>query len=218
MKYGTLLFDLDGTLTDPGEGITNSIAYALERFGTVTSDRTSLYKYIGPPLIDSFERFNGFSHADAVLALGFYREYFTDRGMFENRVYDGIPEVLGKLCKHGFRLFVATSKPEPYSVKILEHFGLAQYFEQVVGSTLNETRTRKDEVIEYAAAKYGIKSESALMTGDREHDILGAKKNGIDSAGVLCGYGSREELENAGADYIFDDVCMLGEFLMGRGN
>lgn len=210
MKYETILFDLDGTLTDPGDGITNSVAYALLKFGIDVTERKSLNRFIGPPLIDSFSEFYGFSIDDARLAVKYYREYFTAHGMFENIVYPLVPEMLEALKKAGKRLIVATSKPEPFSEEILKHFGLYGFFEKVAGSTLDETRTEKADVISYALDCCGIKPDRrAVMVGDRKHDVLGAKKNGLSCIGVLFGYGSREELTDAGACFLAEDVLSL---------
>lgn len=201
--YKYLLFDLDGTLTDPGLGITNSVMYALRKFDIYVDDRTSLYRFIGPPLMDSFEEYYGFSREQCVLAVKYYREYFTERGMFENTVYDGIPELLTRLKEKGRTLAVATSKPEPFAVKILQHFGLYDCFELVAGATLDETRNKKADVISYALERFGVSDRAAaIMIGDREHDIIGAKENGLDSMGVLFGYGSCDELKRAGATFI----------------
>ena len=208
-----VLFDLDGTLTDPGEGITNSVIFSLEKFGISVSDRSELYKFIGPPLLYSYREYYGFSESDAKLALKYYREYFSEKGIFENQMYDGITDMLGKLRENGIRLTVATSKPEPFAVKIIEHFGLSKYFSLVAGATMDETRSEKYEVIEYALKKLRLKDKThCIMAGDRKHDIVGAKKNGLKSVGVLYGYGSRKELENAGADMLAEtpfDICGL---------
>lgn len=201
LKY--ILFDLDGTLTDPGIGITNSVMYALKKFNIEVADRTQLYKFIGPPLLYSFQTYYGFSETDSALAVQYYREYFKDRGLYENEVYDGIPELLGKLKERGYKLVLATSKPEVYAVEILKHFGLYDYFDFAAGATMDSTRSKKADVIAYALDSCGIKDLStAIMIGDREHDILGAKQTGLASIGVLYGYGNREEFEAAGATYI----------------
>lgn len=209
-SYQYLFFDLDGTLTDPGEGITNSVAYALDKFGITVTDRASLYPFIGPPLVDSFMKFYGFSHEDAERAVVCYREYFRDRGIFENRLYKGIPEVLKALRDAGKTLVIATSKPEPFAKRIVEHFGLSPYFTLVAGASFDETRSEKWDVIEYAMDSLKLTDRSEIvMIGDRKHDIIGAKKTGLDSVGVLWGYGDREELTVAGADVIFDTVGQL---------
>ncbi len=214
-KYDVILFDLDGTLTDPCEGITNSVAYALRKFDIQISDKKELYKFIGPPLIDSFMEFYGFSEEKARLAVTFYREYFTTKGMLENAVYEGIEDMLKALTAAGKRLCVATSKPEPFAVKILEHFGIAHYFEYIAGATLDETRTKKHEVIEYALETMKIADRSGvLMVGDRKFDILGAHACSLDALGVLFGYGNREELAGAGADYIAETVGDIGKIIL----
>ena len=209
-SYQFLLFDLDGTLTDPGEGITNSVVYALEKFDIHVTDKTTLYPFIGPPLIESFMKFYGFSYENALLAVEYYREYFRDRGIFENVPYEGIAELLKTLKNAGKTLIVATSKPEPFARRITEHFDLDQYFDYVAGAGFDETRAEKWDVIEYALSTMNITDRSqAVMIGDRKHDIIGAKKTGLDSIGVLWGYGNRDELTAAGADTIFEQVDNL---------
>ena len=213
-KYNFILFDLDGTLTDPGIGITNSVMHALKKYGIEVTDRTSLYCFIGPPLIDSFEKYYGFTHEEAVKSVDYYREYYKDKGIYENKVYDGIENLLESLYKKGKKIILATSKPELFAREILCHFGLDKYFLFAAGSTMDETRTNKAEVIEYALSECGITDKSAVvMVGDREHDIIGANKNGIDSIGVLFGYGNREELESAGATYIAETVNDIEKYI-----
>ncbi len=214
-NYNVVLFDLDGTLTDPGEGITNSVAYALEKYGITVEDKTQLYKFIGPPLHESFEKYYGFSKDESLKAVECYREYYRDKGIFENIVYDGVENLLKKLCDSGKKIVLATSKPEVFAKKILRHFGLSDYFFFEAGANLDGSRTNKADVIEYALENSGIVDKSAVvMIGDREHDIIGANKNGIDSIGVLFGYGSREELEKAGATYIAETVEEIAEFII----
>ncbi len=216
MNFQTILFDLDGTLTDPGIGITNSVMYALQKYGITVNDRSTLYKFIGPPLWESFERYYGFSEAEAKKAVGYYREHFSVTGLFENTVYDGIDAMLAALENAGKTLLVATSKPEVFAEQILEHFDLAKYFAFIGGSELDGARVNKDAVIRYVLEMNGVTDLStAVMVGDREHDILGAKKAGIASAGVLFGYGSRFELEAAGADFIAGTVGDLHKLLLG---
>ena len=195
-----VLFDLDGTLTDPGEGITNSVAYALRKWGIAVPERQALYCFIGPPLVDSFMKYYGFTLQDALQAVEDYREYFRDRGIYENRVYDGVPQLLEGLKAAGFQTVLATSKPEEFAKTVLEHFDLAQWFDVVAGASMDGTRSKKGDVIAYALSRSG--DGAAVMVGDREHDILGAKQNGLPSVGVLYGYGSREELEQAGATHL----------------
>jgi phosphoglycolate phosphatase len=220
-KKQVILFDLDGTLTDPGVGITNSVMYALERYGIYVNDRSELYKFIGPPLAQSFERFYGFSEAEAVAAVGAYREYFAEKGIFENEVFEGIEDLLKMLKAQGKKIGLATSKPEIYARQILEHFGLYTYMDFVSGSLLNGERTDKGEVIGWAlellkAQQGEVDREDIVMIGDREHDILGAKKNRISSIGVTFGYGSREELTDAGADVVVSDMEALAKLLAGE--
>ena len=211
--YDTILFDLDGTLTDPGEGITNSVAYALKKYDIEVSDRSELYKFIGPPLKDSFMKYYGFSEDKAEEAITYYREYFRDRGIFENRVYEGVTDILETLYSKGKRIVLATSKPEEFAVRILEHFELKKYFTVVAGASMDSSRSKKGDVIAYAVSLCGdFEKEKAIMIGDREHDIIGAKENNLKSIGVLYGYGDENELRTAGADYIVsttEDVLRL---------
>ncbi len=213
--YELILFDLDGTLTEPGIGITNSVAYALQKLGIPVPERRELYKFIGPPLMDSLMKYYGLSEAGARQAISYYREYYAETGMMENRVYAGIEELLKALSQAGKRLCVATSKPEGFARTILEHFKLASYFEYIAGAELDGTRTKKDEVIAYALEQCALPmGGNALMVGDREYDILGAAKCGLDCVGVLFGYGRAEELQRAGAAYIVKTVEELAELLL----
>ncbi|AGC68883.1 5'-nucleotidase [Thermoclostridium stercorarium subsp. stercorarium DSM 8532] len=217
-KYTNILFDLDGTLTDPKVGITKSVAYALKSFGIEVKDLDSLCKFIGPPLRVSFRDYYGFSEEECNRAVEKYREYFSETGMFENRVYPGIEELLKSLKKNGRKLFVATSKPTVFAVKILEHFDLLRYFDDVSGSELDGSRDRKGDVIRFALQKNGLTGlTNVVMVGDREHDVVGAKENNIDVIGVLYGYGDRAELEKAGADYIVENVENLHSLLCRSG-
>ena len=201
--YKYILFDLDGTLTDPGTGITNSVAYALKKFGIGNTDRTELYKFIGPPLKDSFAKYYGLSDSQCDMAVQEYRVYFKAGGMFENKVYDGIPKVLEQLKEKGKKLYVSTSKPEEFAITILKHFDLYKYFDLVGGASMDGTRSVKSDVIKYTLAKANINSiENAIMVGDKYHDILGAKSVNMASLGVTYGYGDYNELKKAGADYI----------------
>ena len=209
-----ILFDLDGTITDPALGITNSVMYALKRYGIEVADRRELYKFIGPPLAGSFSEFYGFSKEEGFKAVEVYREYFSTKGIFENRVYDGIEELLNKLKESGKKIYLATSKPEIYANAILRHFGLDKFFDGVVGSELNGERVEKSEVIEYVMKKYSI--SHGVMVGDRCFDILGAKKNGLMSVGVLYGYGTKEELKEAECDFLISSVSELEKLLLER--
>lgn len=209
-----IFFDLDGTLTDPAKGITNSFIYALKYYGMEIPSYETLCSFIGPPLPYSFENSLGFPKEKSMEAVAKYREYFSEKGLFENEVYPKIPQVLQTLLDKGKKLVVATSKPEEYSVRIIEYFGLSKYFECVCGSCMDESRSKKDEVIAYALKRCKIKDKTkVLMIGDRFHDIEGAKKNGIKACGVLYGYGSEQELKNAGADFIAKDVESILEFI-----
>ena len=213
--YDYFLFDLDGTLTDPGLGITNSVAYALGKYGITVEDRRELYPFIGPPLRQSFSEFYGFDEEKTKEAVAFYREYFSEKGLFENEVYEGIEAVLTELKSRKKILIVATSKPEAFAVEILKHFHLNHFFDFIAGATMDEKRTKKADVIAYALEQCKITDKaSAIMIGDREHDVLGAKQVGLDSVGVLYGYGNYEELENAGATYIVENP---GEILKIKG-
>lgn len=213
--FDYLFFDLDGTLTDPAQGITNSFIHAIKYFGLEVPSYETLCSFIGPPLPETFKTQFGFSEEKAAEGVKKYREYFAEKGLLENSVYPGIPELLTKLKAAGKKLVVATSKPEEYSVRIIEHFGLAQYFENVCGSLMDESRSKKDEVIAYAIERNNISDKSKiLMIGDRKHDILGAKKVGLKSCGVLFGYGSRKELETAEADFIAENVSRLDKICL----
>ena len=198
-----ILFDLDGTLTDPKEGITKSVQHALQAYGIDEPDLDKLCPFIGPPLSDSFKEYYGFSEAQAREAIDHFHEYFTKQGMFENKVYPGIREMLARLKDAGLTLAVATSKPEPFAIQILEHFDLLSYFTLVGGADMEEIRVRKGDVI--------------AMVGDRKHDIIGAHENQLPCAAVLYGYGSREEFTENGADYQIETVEELGDFLMKWG-
>jgi len=214
IMYSVILFDLDGTLTDSGEGITNSVSYALERMGIKGYDRKTLYKFIGPPLKDSFAKYFGMTEIECEKAVKEYRVYFKAKGMLENTPYDNVDTMLKGLKSKGKTLIVATSKPEEFAVTILKHFGLFDYFDYVCGASMDGKRSVKRDVIKYALKKAGIADKSlAVMVGDHEHDVIGAKENGLDSIGVTYGFGSFSELENAGADYIVKTVDELEALL-----
>jgi phosphoglycolate phosphatase len=197
-----IYFDLDGTLTDPKPGITRSIQYALQRLDHPTMPtEDDLTWCIGPPLRASFVRLLG-AETSADLAVSYYRERFSDIGLYENGVYDGIGEVLTSLCASGQRLFVATSKPHVFAERIIDHFGLRDHFERVFGSELDGTRVDKSHLLEYALKQASVDPSKTLMIGDRSHDMVGAANNGMKGIGVLYGYGSRDELLAAGAHYV----------------
>lgn len=216
-EYQYILFDLDGTLTEPAEGITNSVKYALEKYGICNVSTEELLKFIGPPLRDSFMEYYDFKEEDAQKAVGYYREYFSEKGIFENKVYSGITDLLGQLKGKGKTLIVATSKPEKFTNQILDHFHLTQYFDFVAGATMDNARTKKADIIQYAIDNAPVPDiEKAIMIGDRHHDIDGANTVRMDSIGVLYGYGTKEELEKAGAAYIVSDVGELKAQLLGK--
>ena len=213
-KYEIFLFDLDGTITDSALGITNSVMYALKKFGIEETDRTKLYKFIGPPLTESFEKFYGFTKEQSLDGVKYYREYYHDKGIYENRVYDGLEEVLKKINEAGKQAIVATSKPEEYAKVIIDHFHLTKYFACVAGMEMDGGRGTKAQVITYALEKNDITDKSkVLMIGDREHDVIGAHENGLDCLGILYGFGSCKEFEEAGADYIRENVEDILQFV-----
>ena len=212
LQYDTLFFDLDGTLTNPARGIVNAVTHALAKRGIVVEDRDSLCRFIGPPLVDSFERFYGFSHAESLRAVADYREYFSKTGLYENEVLPGAVELLSALEAKGRKLVIASSKPEPFVHRILDFFDLTAFFTAIHGATMDETRNQKDQVIAWALTHSG-EIGAAVMVGDRCHDIIGARANGLDSIGVLCGFGSEAELRDAGATYVVKDLQALKTLL-----
>ncbi|WP_338115945.1 HAD family hydrolase [Paenibacillus monticola] len=201
-RFTSILFDLDGTLTDPKEGITKSVEFALNKFNIQVEHLDELLSYIGPPLVDSFMEFHAFSAEQAQQAVVFYRERYSSIGLFENKVIDGIPQLLEDLKNLGYSLYVATSKPTVFAEEILKEYKLDSYFKHIVGSNLDGTRSKKQEVIQYVLDQNLIQPEHALMIGDRKHDIIGAIGCGLECLGVTFGYGSEEELRQAGADQI----------------
>lgn len=215
MKFTTILFDLDGTLTDSGEGIMNCVRYAVEKFG-MEIEENQLPGFIGPPLRQHFQEICGVGEAAGNQLVALYRERYTNIGIFENKVYPGIIELLRALKKQGYTICMATSKPEKFALQIAEHFQFAKYFDVIGGSLMDGSRVDKTEVIEYVLETCGIENrKQVLMVGDRSHDIIGAKNAGIHSMGVLFGYGSQEELETAGAEYIAKDPEDIKKILMG---
>jgi phosphoglycolate phosphatase len=194
-------FDLDGTLTDPKPGITRCIQYALERLGFPVPSENDLVWCIGPPLHASMKKFVGTDEL-AHRAVELYRERFRDVGLYENEVYAGIEQTLAKVAAGGRRMFVATSKPKVYADRIVEHFGLSRHFEHIFGSELNGKRADKADLLAYALTEARLDPARAIMIGDRSHDVVGARKNGMKAIGVLYGYGSLAELMDAGADHL----------------
>ena len=201
-KYKNYLFDLDGTLTDPGEGIKNSIIHALNAHGLPPLSDDTLNNFIGPPLVDSFIKYCGVSRDAANELLSSYREYFSVTGIFENKLLEGAESMLSTLREGGCGIFLATSKPQPFAERILEHFGLLEYFDFVGGSGLDGARHTKEQVISYVMRSCDLRAGESLMVGDRCYDIDGAHLLGLDAAGVLVGYGDRDELGKA--EYILE--------------
>ncbi len=204
-KY--ILLDLDGTVTDSSLGIINSVQHALAYYGITELDRKKLECFIGPPLTDSFEQYYHFSAAQAVEAVEHYREYYRDKGIFENAVYPCVVPFLKRMKQAGKVILLATSKPEVFAKRILEHFDLMQYFDYCCGATLTGERVKKPDVIRYALDTAGITDVSAcVMVGDRHHDIEGAHECGMQAVGVLYGFGDRKEMEQCGADVIVETL------------
>ncbi|RKU07233.1 phosphoglycolate phosphatase [Candidatus Poribacteria bacterium] len=209
--YDVALFDLDGTLTDSKIGITKSVQYALSKFNIREDNLDNLESFIGPPLSESFQKHYGFELTQAQDAVDFYREYFSTSGMYENAVYPGIPDLLAGLKSKGKELIVATSKPTVFANQILNAFNLHQHFTAVVGSHLDGTRTSKTEIIAHALSTLDKSTENGVvMIGDREHDIIGAQGNAIDSIAVTYGYGSLLELQRANPTYLVHAVEDIG--------
>lgn len=209
MKYKYILFDLDGTITEPFQGISNGIIYALDKFNIRVENKSTLRKFIGPPLRDSFRDFCGFSDEQAEEATAYYREYYGVKGLEENDIMPGMDRALKALYNQGYKLYLATSKPEKFAKIILENLGLLQYFDIAAGASFDGTRDKKELVIDYLLEQIKDKYADfdiaqAVMVGDRHFDINGAKYFGMDSIGVTFGYGDREELSRAGANYVVD--------------
>lgn len=210
-----ILIDLDGTITNPKEGITKSVQYALRAMDIDIDDLDSLTKHIGPPLRDGFMEFYGFDYDKAEEAIIKYREYYVEKGIHQNEVFEGMERLLTRLKQAGKYLIVATSKPEELAIKVLESFHLEHYFDDICGASFDDTRANKDEVIKYALEKNDISDLSrVVMVGDRKYDILGAKATGISSIGVLYGFGTEEELREAGADRIATTVEDVYDVIM----
>ncbi|HEL2523745.1 TPA: HAD family hydrolase [Streptococcus suis] len=212
--YQTILFDLDGTLTDSGQGILNSVAYALEKMGIEEPDTANLNRFIGPPLYESFSRFYQLSPEDTQSAVDAFRVCFKEKGMFENQLYPGIIPLLEELRTAGKTLVIATSKPEIFAKQILEHFGIAHYFDVIAGASLDSSRISKADVIGYAINQLEAFPKHAVMIGDREHDIEGARMHQLPAIGVLYGYGNKQEFEKAGATMIVETVQDLKRVLL----
>jgi phosphoglycolate phosphatase len=208
----SILIDLDGTLTDPRVGIVACLKYAIESMGLTPPGDRELERFIGPPLQESLASLPGIDSAEQVTrAVAFYRERFGETGMYENTVCPDIPQTLEQLTSRGATLYVATSKPTIYAARIIEHFGLSRYFRRVYGSELDGTRSNKAELIAHLLRAESLPAASAVMIGDRSHDMVGARANNVFAIGVLWGYGSREELLGAGAAVLCERPALLPE-------
>ena len=215
-KYTYLLFDLDGTISDPKEGITKRFQYALIHFGIQVDNLDQLEPVIGPPLKGSFMEFYHLTEEEALVAVEKYRERFGVKGLYENIIYPGMKELLKKLVENGCQIGIASSKPTQYVEEICEYFEIKEYFHHIVGSFMDGRRTAKEEVVEEAIAQFGnVDKKDILMIGDRKYDISGAHEKGLKAVGVSYGYGGREELTEAGADFIVDTVKELYTLLLG---
>lgn len=214
-QYDYLLFDLDGTITDSESGITRCVEYALNHFGIQVNDLHELSRFIGPPLVDSFKDFYNFTDEQAAIATDKYRERYTNKGIYENKLYPGIKELLAEARQKGKTVILATSKPEIFARRILDYFELSSYFSFIAGSGLDGSLHTKTDVINYILQSNNIPDlSSVVMIGDRKHDIIGAKNTGIDSIGVLYGFGDYKELSEAGATYIAEDINELRNLLL----
>ena len=207
----TILFDLDGTITDSGEGIMNCAEFALRHFGLPVPDRQALRVFVGPPLDETFLKF-GVPADKTDEAIRVYRSRYTTLGKFENFPYSGAEKLLARLKERGHRLYIATSKPEHMSVEILEHFGLAKYFDRICGATLDGSRSKKSDIISYLLRQTGDTGET-IMVGDTAYDVIGAKAHGMPAIGVAWGYGIVEDMISAGAAAIAHDMDELFELL-----
>jgi len=209
MHYQNVLFDLDGTLTDPREGITRSIQFSLSKMGIDEPDLSRLEHFIGPPLLQAFMATYGFDEARAWEAVGFYRERFAVTGLYENEVFEGVTPLLEELVGQGRQLFIATSKPQVYAREIARHFDFAKHYKVIYGSELDGTRTNKVELIAHLMSEQGLEPAHTLMIGDRKHDLIGARDNGMDAAAVGYGFGSFEELNSFAPKYHFETLAEL---------
>ncbi|WP_438279793.1 HAD family hydrolase [Pseudomonas alabamensis] len=209
MHQHTILFDLDGTLTDPRLGITRSIQHALARLGIDEPDLTRLEPFIGPPLLQAFMQFYGFDEAKAWDAVNHYRERFRVTGLYENQVFEGIPALLSTLAGQGRTLYIATSKPWEFAREIARHFAFDRHFKMIYGSELDGTRTDKVELIRHLLDEERLDPAQTLMIGDRKHDLIGARSNGLQSVAVGYGFGSRDELLAESPDFHFETLAQL---------
>lgn len=208
-----ILFDLDGTLTDPFLGITRSVAYSLKSFGIEVDDLETLKPFIGPPLDVSFRAYYHMDEAQSWKAVEKYREYFSKKGLFENKVYEGMEDFLQSLLNMDMKLYVCTSKPEVFAKEILDHFSLTPYFTGIYGATLDGSLKNKGDVIAHCIKQEQLNIQDCMMVGDRQHDIVGAHQNQIPCIGVLYGYGSLEEFQEYHCDYIAKDLIELKKII-----
>lgn len=208
-----ILFDLDGTLTDPFLGITRSVAYSLKSFGIEVDDLETLKPFIGPPLDVSFREYYHMDEAQSWKAVEKYREYFSKKGLFENKVYEGMEGFLQSLLNMDMKLYVCTSKPEVFAKEILDHFSLTPYFTDIYGATLDGSLKNKGDVIAHCIKQEQLNIQDCMMVGDRQHDIVGAHQNQIPCIGVLYGYGSLEEFQEYHCDYIAKDLIELKKII-----
>lgn len=209
----TILFDLDGTLTDPYLGITNSIMYALEKLGREIPPREELKSFIGPPLYDEFRRKFGMEDPEAREAVRLYREYYPKKGLYENALIDGAKELLSELSRQGRRICLATSKPEPFAREILRYFGILEYFDFVGAATLDGKIGTKTEVLRHVLEETGVSPAQCVLVGDRMHDIEGAHEVGMKCIAVLVGFGDRAEFSEYGADYVAEKLMDVLKFI-----
>lgn len=214
-KYSIALFDLDGTVTDSSPGVTDSIIYALKKFGIEIKDKVELYKCIGPPLQYSFKNFFGFSDEDTDTAIKYYREFYEKEGINRLSVYNGIPELIKSLKQSGMTIVLATSKPEKYAKQILKDQGLLELFDFVAGASPELNRNEKSEVMKYALESINANPSDVIMIGDRKYDVIGSKDVGCDCIGVLFGFGTKEELLNEGAIFTAENCEEVEKYILG---
>ena len=214
-NYQTIIFDLDGTLTDSQTGIINSLAYAFKQMGLPMPVQSQLKKFIGPPLSQSFQDFCGLNDIETQKTISYYRQYFADKGWKENQLLPGARELLAKLKQAGKTLLVASSKPEVFVKQILDHFEIDSYFTVIAGASLDDSRSEKSAVIAHALKTAKIEElKGCVMVGDRKHDVEGAKVQGLPTIGLLLGFGSRQELEESGAIAIAENFQDLEKILL----
>lgn len=214
--YNLALFDMDGTLVDSKEGIYNSIVYALDFFNIDVKEINSLKAFLGPPLRDMFNKLFGFEGEQLELVVAKYREYLSDKGLYEGKLYPGIAEMLAKLHKSGVKMAVATSKATVFAEKMMEHYNIAKYFDLIIGCELDGRRSEKPEIITCILDKLDVERKTKpIMIGDRKFDILGAKAHGMSSIGCLWGYGDEAELTGAGATYLLKSPNEIADLILG---